>query len=161
MRNVFFQLAVLERSITIRTLGYLKAAQTDGKWEETVAALGDTGRFTVPWMAAARAAKHAATTAAAAAAAAAGRGFESIPILDIFTHVTTALPAADVNALAKQFAYATVGVHGATLAGTQSEADRLDAERGKPKQRAQLTNRCESAPCRLGRRRFSGDGDDR
>ena len=68
-----------------------------------MAALGDNGRFTVPWMAAARAAKHAAT-AAAAAAAAAGRGFENIPILDIFTHVTTTLPAADVNALAKQFA---------------------------------------------------------
>ena len=84
-----WQLAVLERSITTRALGYLKAAQADGKWDETVAALGDTGRFTVPWMAAARAAKHAATTAAAAAAAA-GRGFENIPILNIFTHVPSA-----------------------------------------------------------------------
>ena len=110
---------VLERSITTRALGFLKAAQADGKWDETVAALGDTGCFTVPWMAAARAAKHA-TTAAAAAAAAAGRGFDNIPILDIFTHVTTTLPAADVNALAKQFAYATAGVHGATLSGTTS-----------------------------------------
>ena len=115
-----WQLAVLERSITTRALGFLKAAQADGKWDETVAALGDTGRFTVPWMAAARAAKHAATTAAAAAAAA-GRGFENIPILDIFTHVTTALQPDDVNALAKQFAYATAGVHGATLPGTQSD----------------------------------------
>ena len=76
-------------------------------------------------MAAARAAKHAtttaATTAAAAAAAAAGRGFENIPILDIFTHVTAALLPADVNPLAKQFAYATAGVHGVTLSGTQSD----------------------------------------
>ena len=116
-----WQLAVLERSVTTRALGYLKAAQADGKWDETVAALDDTGRFIVPWMAAARAAKHATTTAAAAAAAAAGRGFENIPILDIFTHVTTALQPNDVNALAKQFAYATAGVHGATLPGTQSD----------------------------------------
>ena len=100
-----WQLAVLERSVTIRALGHLKAAQADGKWDETVAALGDTGRFTVPWMAAARAAKQAAT-AAAAVAAAAGRGFENIPILDAATHVMTTVPAADVNALAKQFAYA-------------------------------------------------------
>ena len=112
-----WQLAVLERSITTRALGYLKAAQADGKWDEAVAALSDTGRFSVPWMAALRAAKQAAAEAAAAAAAA-GRGFENIPILDIFTHVTTTLPAADVNALAKQFAYATAGVHGVTLAGT-------------------------------------------
>ena len=76
-----------------------------------MAALGDTGRFAVPWMAAARAARQAAT--ASAAAAAAGRGFENIPILDIATHVMTTEPAADVNALAKQFAYATAGVHGA------------------------------------------------
>ena len=112
-----WQLAVLERSITIRALGHSKAPQADGKWDETVAALGDTGRFTVPWMAAARAAKQAAAVAAAAAAAA-GRGFETIPILDISTHVMTAVPAADVNALAKQFAYATPGVYGATLPGT-------------------------------------------
>ena len=78
----------------------MKAAQADGKWDETVAALGDTGRFTVPWMAAARAANRAAATAAAAAAAA-GRGFANIPILDIVTHVMTTVPAADVNALAK------------------------------------------------------------
>ena len=32
----------------------------------------------------------------------------------------TTVPAADVNALAKQFAYATAGVHGATLTGTAS-----------------------------------------
>ena len=43
-----WQLAVLERSVTTRALGYLKAAQTGGKWYETVAALDDTGRFTVP-----------------------------------------------------------------------------------------------------------------
>jgi len=43
-----WQLAVLERSVTIRALGYLKAAQADGKWNETVAALGGTGCFTVP-----------------------------------------------------------------------------------------------------------------
>ena len=103
-----WQLAVLERSITTRALGYLKAAQADGKWDEAVAALSDTGRFSVPWMAALRAAKQAAAEAAAAAAAA-GRGFENIPILDIFTHVTATLPATDVNALAKQFAYATAG----------------------------------------------------
>ena len=84
-----------------------------------MAALGDTGRFAVPWMAAARAARQAAT--ASAAAAAAGRGFENIPILDIATHVMTTEPAADVNALAKQFAYATAGVHGATLPGTTSD----------------------------------------
>ena len=77
---------MLERSVTTRALGYLKAAQGDGKWDETVAALGDTDRFTVPWMAAARGAKHAASSAAAAAAAA-GTGFEIIPILDVVTHV--------------------------------------------------------------------------
>ena len=33
----------------------------------------------------------------------------------------TTVPAADVNALAKQFAYATAGVHGVTLAGTTSD----------------------------------------
>ena len=116
-----WQLAVLERSITTRALGHLKVAQADGKWNETVTALGDTGRFTVPWVAAACAAKQAATAAAAAAAAAAaGRGFENIPILHIATHVMTTVPAADVNALAKQFAYATAGVHGATLPGTTS-----------------------------------------
>ena len=115
-----WQLAVLARSITTRALGYLKAAQADGKWDETVAALGDNGRFTVPWMAAARAAKRAAATAAAAAAAA-GTGSEIIPILGVFTHVTTALPAGGVNALAKQFAYATAGLHGVTLAGTTSD----------------------------------------
>ena len=114
-----WQLAVLERSVTIRALGYLKAAQADGKWDKTVAALCDTGRFTVPWMAAARTPKQAAI-AAAAAAAAAGRGFESIPILDIVTHVMTTVPAADVNTLAKQFAYATAELHGATLPGTTS-----------------------------------------
>ena len=75
-----WQLAVLERSVTIRALGYLKAAQAGGKWDETVAALGDTGRFTVPWMAAACAVKQAAS-AAAEAAAAAGSGFEIIPAL--------------------------------------------------------------------------------
>ena len=54
-----WQLALLERSVTIRALGYLKAAQADGKWDATVVALGDTGRFTAPWMAAAKAAKAA------------------------------------------------------------------------------------------------------
>ena len=111
---------MLERSVTIRALGYLKAAQTDGTWNETVAALGDTGRFTVPWMAAARAAKRAAATAAAAAAAA-GAGFEIIPILDVAAHVMTTVLASDANALAKQFAYATAGAHGVTLAGTTSD----------------------------------------
>ena len=77
-----WQLAVLEQSATIRALGYLKAAQAGGKWDETVAALGDTGRFTVLWMAAARAAKQA-TSAAAAVAAAAEAGFENIPTLDV------------------------------------------------------------------------------
>ena len=43
-----WQLAVLERSITTRALGYLKAAQADGKWDEAVSALSDTGRFSVP-----------------------------------------------------------------------------------------------------------------
>ena len=114
-----WQLVVLERSITIQAIGHLKAAQADGKWDKTVAALDDTGRFTVPWMAAARAAKQAAT--AAAAAAAVGRGFENIPILDIVTHVMTTVPATDVNALAKQFAYATAGVHGAMLPGTTAD----------------------------------------
>ena len=71
-----------------------------------MAALGDTGRFTVPRMAAARAAKQAAS-AAAAAAAAVGSGFEIVPSLDVASHVTTTVPAADVNAVAKQFAYAT------------------------------------------------------
>ena len=112
-----WQLSVLERSVTIRALGYVKAAQADGKWDETAAALGDTGRFTVPWMAAARAAKRAAATAAAAAAAA-WTGFEIIPILDVVARVMTTVPAADVNAVAKQFAYATAGLHGVALAGT-------------------------------------------
>ena len=46
-----WQLALLERSVTTRALGYLKAAQADGKWDATVVALSDTGRFTAPWMA--------------------------------------------------------------------------------------------------------------
>ena len=116
-----WQLAVLERSVTIWALGYLKAAQADGKWDETVAALGDTGRFTVPWMSAARAAKHAASAAAAAAAAAAGTGFETIPILGAVTHVMATVPATVDNAVAKQFAYAMAGLHGITLAGTASD----------------------------------------
>jgi hypothetical protein len=115
-----WQLALLERSITIRALGYLKAAQADGKWDQTVAALSDTGRFTAPWMAAARAAKTAAT-AAAAAAVAAGTGFQVIPILDYFAHVATAMPSADANALAKQFAYATAALHRVALTGTQAD----------------------------------------
>ena len=114
-----WQLAVLERSITTPALGYLKAAQADGTWDQAVAALSDTGRYTATWMASVRAAKLAATEAAAAAAAA-DRGIENIPILDIFSHLTTTFPATEVNALAKQFAYATAGVHGATLSGTQS-----------------------------------------
>ena len=89
-----WQLAVLERSATIRALGYLKAAQAGGKWDETVAALGGTGRFTVAWMAAVRAAKQAAS-AAAAAAAAAGAGFENIPTLDVVTHVMSTVPVAE------------------------------------------------------------------
>ena len=113
-----WQLAVLERSVTIRALGYLKAAQAGGKWDETVATLGDTDRFTVPWMAAARAAKQAAS--AAAAAAAVGSGFEIIPTLDVATHVMSTVPVADVNAVAKQFAYATAALHGIALAGTAS-----------------------------------------
>ena len=71
-------------------------------------------------MASARAAKRAAATGAAAAAAA-GTGFEIIPILGVGAHVMMTVPAADVNALAKQFAYATAGVHGVTLAGTTSD----------------------------------------
>ena len=39
---------MLERLVTIQVLGHLKAAQADGKWDETVAALGDLGRFIVP-----------------------------------------------------------------------------------------------------------------
>ena len=35
--------------------------------------------------------------------------------------MTTAVPTNDANALAKQFAYATAGVHGAKLPGTQSD----------------------------------------
>ena len=81
-----------------------------------MAALGDTGRFTVPWIAAARTAKQAAS--AAAAAAAAGSGFETIPTLDVVTHAMTTVLAADVNAVAKQFAYATAALHGIALAGT-------------------------------------------
>ena len=115
-----WQLALLERSVTIRALGYLKAAQADGKWDATVVALSDTGRFTAPWMAAAKAAKTA-ESAAAAAAAAAGTGFVTIPVLDYFAHVSTAFSSADANALAKQFAYATAGLHRVTLSGTQSD----------------------------------------
>ena len=70
-------------------------------------------------MAAARAAKQAASTAAAAAAAA-GSGFEIIPTLDVVTHVMSTVPAVDVNAVAKQFAYATAALHAITLAGTAS-----------------------------------------
>ena len=68
-------------------------------------------------MATARAAKHAASTAAATAAAA-GTGFEIIPILDVVAHVMATVPATDVNAVAKQFAYATAGLHGVALADT-------------------------------------------
>ena len=115
-----WQLALLERSVTIRALGYLKAAQADGKWDATVVALSDTGRFTAPWMAAAKAAKTA-EAAAAAAAAAAGAGFVTIPVLDYMAHVSAAFSSADANALAKQFAYATAGLHRVTLSGTQSD----------------------------------------
>ena len=82
-----------------------------------MAALGDAGRFAVPWMAAARAAKQAAS-AAAAAAAAAGAGFENIPTLVVATHVMSTEPVADVNAVAKQFNYATAALNGISLAGT-------------------------------------------
>ena len=91
-------MAALERSVTIRALGYLKAAQADGKWDETVAALGDSGRFTLPWMAAARAATQAAS--AAAAASAAGAGFENIPTLGVVTHVMTPVSVAVIGDVA-------------------------------------------------------------
>ena len=68
---------------------------------------------------AARAAKQAAS--AEAAAAAAGTGFEISSILDVVTHVMATVPATDVNAVAKQFANATAGLHGITLAGTASD----------------------------------------
>ena len=109
---------MLERPITTLALRYLKAAQADGKWDETVAALGDSGRFTLPWMAAARAATKAASAAAAASAAEAG--FENIPTLGVVTHVMTPVPVADIDVVAKQFAYATTALHDIALAGTAS-----------------------------------------
>ena len=118
-----WQLATLERSVTIRALGWLRDTVDFDAYQAAVTELEPSGRFSVQWMTDARASKRAAA-AAAQAAAAAGTGFlPTITVTDVMDRLTAPITSAAMGSdtaykgFLRQMAVTTQRVHGMDLQG--------------------------------------------
>ena len=118
-----WQLATLERSVTIRALGWLRDTVDFDAYQAAVTELEPSGRFSVQWMTDARASKRAATAAAQAAAAAGTFFSATITATDVMDRLTAPITSAAMGSdtaykgFLRQMAVTTQRVHGMDLQG--------------------------------------------